>query len=533
MTQHDQGDERRRNDDESNAGSGLSRRGLLGVTGSAILGTSLADPAFARSTQSDDETDSISYGTVTWVEVDEDDPEGLRGHYESVSFQGEAGDVVEIRVYPPSTAADYGVTLVLEAESVVGSEQFTDGQAEGRRIGPYELPETKAYQILVTTSEPADTGAFQLELEKVGSGGSTPAETAPPDAPFAARLVDSRANALAGGTVRVYRDEDDEQLASSEVGDGGWVTLDAGTLESIGAADRVHVLARSGDWFDGFTFEGGSLAENHGEDLPLRRELLYGPEIADSGSGPLGVVSVWRQIGFPDPALQTICVEVTNAATAAEPSNVGTRAFDLTDGLISLSYPEDDVLVSYGAYTDVEHPREMDVASVGTPHEGSMSRDREERPRLPVEVYHPARTGVPMGGTSIVSYEPLETSAAEERINEGTGRIVSSLPFVGMALGIGDLLHWGFGDPVERSASLGVEDPMPVDPNRWDTATLPWTSDSGVFEEASVLGVFPVRLDTDESTTIDVRAEWTMESVLFGFGTGSGSFARQFEIGPY
>jgi hypothetical protein len=513
---------------ESKANGQLPRRSVLGGIGAVVGVGAIGGSTVANAAQDgdDDPPSSISYGSVTWGEVTEDDPEGYGGHYDSVTFQGERGDVIAIRVY----GTDYDLELVQGGTTIAEGESFTSGQAEGVRIPNYGLGVSDEYTIVVAASDPGSVGAYQLELEKVRSvdvgGGSEP------DAAFTARVVDARENPLDGGTVQVYRDADDERLASAEIDASGWVALDADALAAIEAAERVHVLASAGDWFDGYTFEADAVGEHEGENLPLRREVLYGPELAASGDGPLGVVSVWRQVGFPDPAVQTVCVEVTNTAGADEPSNVGSRAFDLTSGVFSVSYPEDDLLVSYGEYTDVEHPREMDVASVPTPHEGSMNVERDDRPMLPVEVYHPARTGVPMGGTSIVEYADLETSEAEETVNEGAGRVVSSLPFVGMALDVGDLLHWGFGDPVERSASLGVEDPAPVDPNDWDTASLPWTSDSRIFEEASVLGVFPIRLDADGPTTIDVRAEWTLESPLFGFGTGSGSFARTFEIGP-
>ena len=132
-----------------------------------------------------------------------------------------------------------------------------------------------------------------------------------------------------------------------------------------------------------------------------------------------------------------------------------------------------------------------------------------------------------------MEFSDLVTTETEETVNEGAGKILGTVPGVSSLLNVGNTLEWAFGDPLQTSSSLGIENPRNINPNEMDTATLLWKSDDTTYEEASVVGVFPIKFTSDSSTTVDVRLEWKFESWTLGFGTGRGYFAEQFEIGPY
>lgn len=386
----------------------------------------------------------------------------------------------------------------------------------------YNLMVGKLSDLRVYKTELTDEQVTEIYQQTGGSDSDGPPSD-PDGDEFLGRVVTPDDTAVSNGTVRVYSDSGDELLVTTDIGSGGEFSFTASELRSVEEAGTVNILFTSGDWFDGYTIQSDGLSSHSDEEWVLERELLYGPTMAESGSGPLGQVSVWRRVGYPDPGVQVISVEVTNTNQTRDPNKIDMSAYDLTSGSISISYDEDDVLISRKPFTDIDHPVTMDIHSTDTPSEVSS----------PEEVYHPHETSVPLAGTPFVDFSDLTITEQEATVNDGVGRIASTLPGVGTLLTVGDTLEWAFGDPLSKSASLGTEDPEPINPNEMDTVTLPWKSDDNIYQEASVVGVFPIQIESDEPTTIDVRLEWELESWILGFGTGRGYFADQVTIGPY
>jgi hypothetical protein len=294
--------------------------------------------------------------------------------------------------------------------------------------------------------------------------------------------------------------------------------------------DESVLIARYNDWFWSASgdFEPESAATL---DIALRDELIFGPELATSGSGrwhELSVMTCWRKVDRPGE--QTLFLEVTNVRSAVdrEPFEVVTDSNDLRAGTFSVTVPRNDVRINFGPQTDVggEDTPPAQVLALATGQENPELAD-----------WHPVRTGLPLFGIGS-GYLNLSSTGSEaedgpETIVEGVGRIVNGLPGIGTVLSLADAAEFVIGDPLKRTASLGDADvgfPDPTnpenlarvpDPNTHTSALLGWRFPDETFSNTaggSVVMMVPMELEADGVSQATAHAEWLHPFARVTFG---------------
>ncbi|MBX0323139.1 hypothetical protein EGH21_08875 [Halomicroarcula sp. F13] len=136
----------------------------------AVVGP-IAGVGVVASAPATDDTREIAYGETVSGAVDSVDP--IRSnptenshsgdwYYEPVSFEGEAGDVVDIEVYAPTDTS-----LVLVGPDGQRVAQNEDGGEGNNSEILHRLPEDGTYTIQVTSHFPEDTFEYLLSLERL------------------------------------------------------------------------------------------------------------------------------------------------------------------------------------------------------------------------------------------------------------------------------------------------------------------------------------------------------------------------------
>lgn len=143
------------------------RRRFLRAGVGVVVATSAAGCAFLRD-ETGQRTDGaelrqIEYGQTKSGFVHEDD--GTDPEYgdvaEPVAFEGEAGDDVTITVHAPNTSAY--LVLTDAAGTLVAEHDHGDGPESVIEV---VLPETGSYTIWVGSTSGAETGPYELTLER-------------------------------------------------------------------------------------------------------------------------------------------------------------------------------------------------------------------------------------------------------------------------------------------------------------------------------------------------------------------------------
>ena len=353
------------------------------------------------------------------------------------------------------------------------------------------------------------------------------------------RVTGPEGNPVPGVTVQLYPFDagaDAEPLETETDSEGAFefeALADADTrAEYVSEPDESVLLARYNDWFwsasGDFQPESASTLE-----ISLRNQLLFGPEIARSGSGrwhELSLLTCWRQIDGP--GLQTLFLEATNVRGAVDRDRfeVLDDPNDLRAGTFSVTVPRGAVRVNFGPHTDVgdEDSLPAQVLALAT---------GRENPEL--ANWHPTRTGLPIFGigsgyVGVSSTDP-KTADGPETVVEGVGRIVRGLPGIATVLSLADAAEFAIGERLQREASLGDADvgfPDPTnpddlqrvpDPNTHTSALLGWQSTDEAFSNTaagSVVMIVPMELQTDNTPRATAHAEWLHPTARATFGEG-------------
>jgi hypothetical protein len=104
---------------------------------------------------------SISYGETITGTIDEGDPDGRRGNYEPVTFQGSAGDVITITM--ASEDDTYLQLLNPDGEQVTEDDDGYEGFDS--QIRQFTLEDSGEYTIVATSYSSFDTFEYSLQLD--------------------------------------------------------------------------------------------------------------------------------------------------------------------------------------------------------------------------------------------------------------------------------------------------------------------------------------------------------------------------------
>jgi hypothetical protein len=129
-------------------------------------------PATATPTPTPERTDarSISFGETIQGYIDENDPDGRRGNYEPVTFQGTEGETVTITMI--SEDDPYLILLDPDGQEVARNDDAFDVQGSlNSQIEGHTLQQSGQYTIVATSFSSFDTFAYRLRLERGSTGG--------------------------------------------------------------------------------------------------------------------------------------------------------------------------------------------------------------------------------------------------------------------------------------------------------------------------------------------------------------------------
>ncbi|NHN46565.1 carboxypeptidase regulatory-like domain-containing protein [Halostella sp. JP-L12] len=341
-------------------------------------------------------------------------------------------------------------------------------------------------------------------------------------------VVNARDEPVSGATVRVFGYADQQLLGTASTDENGEYAFDWSADERdayTGEYDTVVILVHGDLWFDSVRMNAGSFFDTSSEaGFTLGQELLRTPTVVQTADGfPLGEVTVWRWVDVGSAEQGVLNVEVTNTSRGGDVTNLN-DAYDLSSGIFTCIVPEDGVGIDYGPSDSVSIGGSgldaSTVLAVQTADAGDLSP------------YHPENTGLPFHAAAAHYgvYRMLSTTGETKTGEEAVSQVVSTVPGLSTFAGAADTLEWVFGDPFERTGSLG-ESPDRIDPNQRDSVEGAWNSGNVRWEEASVYFSVPYELTGGEGVEFTVVADWRFGNAL-GFGEGSASFAESYDIAP-
>ncbi|MFD1644417.1 alpha/beta hydrolase [Haloarchaeobius litoreus] len=405
---------------------------------------------------------SIAYGQTRTGRIDDGDPTGYRGHYEPVTFEGSAGDVVTITM--TSDDDPYLILVDPNGEQVAYNDDDWDLGDYDSRIERYELETSGEYTIVATSFSDRDTFEYELSLERIAVGdgggdtGGTTGETHQLDIrhPVADRgvsMVDVRVyhvsadpgysgsdSVSASNVELITRTTTDDSGAAEFDGDAGGESIARDELDEYRSAYDGAILVTAvaddtgfltpGTWFTSFLMEPATFfsQETVGRAYRLSDEMLLP---ARTTADMQGAVSIWRTVTADGSSRLR-----TEIARSDEPQ-FGAGAATVGAGTMSIEVPEsvyvdyddrrtltptgDDVRYDIASFAAAGTPDIPMFAGFGVDEYDAVTNAQVEANRENSETLEMIFGNIPVTGFFVSAYGIADFLSGEEEIVASLG----------------------------------------------------------------------------------------------------------------
>jgi PKD repeat protein len=359
-------------------------------------------------------------------------------------------------------------------------------------------------------------------------------------------VVTAAGDPLSEATVQVF-DASDAPTSVSRVEE---TTTDTDGSFSVSYSDPALVVfkgtSRGALWFGALPLE--VFVSDDQRTIP--NKLIFGPTVARGVDNnlPYNTVTAWVTYDPDVPQQAEIRAELTNVitsagATSAEPYDVDKIVdsvyYDLSNGLFSLTYPQDRVTAFYGVdeassrfgwpTSHVAHTRdeeELDVLSTFHPM-------NPESVAIPV---YEASFWSMMGLTGDEAYSQyFSANEAAQTFEGGMGEILGTLGPVGSLYGFFQTVDWAYGKVFDYRQTSVPDDAEMISPdqNKFDTILVNWdgNNDDGGDDAVSALASFPIEFEDAGPVSFTIQAEWRKSNIDFSKDV-HGKFSYTFDLEP-